>query len=357
MPAPWRIDNYNEQQMTDSLSRFKFPAQYVEVFESLVTERGIPASLFYERCQLNRQQLEAPGAAIDGEHLRQMLRVCGELADPDRPLSAQLLEHFPLTAHGTLGVVVLTSPNLQAALNAALRFYPVVVPAYEISREEMGDQLHLVFRPLCDFGEVSETLTETVLGAFNSIRRYVRPDIPLLAIHLSHEARFPLEAYSTFSEPDRIFFGQPCNKIVIPRKYLQLSLTTSNRATMQQFERQLERQIRELGQEPAFTRQVQSLVEQLLRAGKSLNVDEVAAQLNLSTRTLSRRLHEEGNTFKELVTEARIDYAEFLLLNSQKSVSQIGYATGFTNDSSFSRAFRKTKGISPTELRRRIQKS
>ena len=343
--------------MTDPLSRFKFPAQYVEVFEALVVGRGFPAELLYERCQLNKQALEASSATIDGEQLKQMLLVCEELADPDLPLSAQLLEHFPMTAHGTLGVVVLTSPNLQAALNAALRFYPVVVPAYEISQEEMGDQLHLIFRPLCDFGAASETLTETVLGAFNSIRRYIRPDIPLLAIHLTHEARFPASAYRAFSEPESIYFGQPCNKIVIPRKYLQLSLTTSNRATMQQFEQQLERQIRDLQHEPAFTRQIQSLIEQLLRTGRSLQIDDVAAQLNVSARTLSRRLHEEGNTFKELVHEARINYAEFLLLNSSKTVSQVGYAAGFTNDSAFSRAFRKTKGISPTELRRRRQTS
>jgi len=341
--------------MSDPLTLFRFPAQYVEVFEALVVGRGFPAEHLYERCQLNKLELEIPGATIDGQQLKQLLLVCEELADPARPLSAQLLEHFPMTAHGTLGVVVLTSPNLQAALNAALKFYPVVVPAYEISQVEMGNELHLIFRPRCDFGAVSETLTETVLGAFNSIRRYIRPDIPLLAIHLIHEARFPASAYSTFSDPDRILFGQPCNKIVIPRKYLKLPLTTSNRATMQQFEQQLERQIQELQQEPAFTRQIRSMLEQLLRAGKSLQIDDVAAQLNTSARTLSRRLNEEGHTFKDLVNEARINYAEFLLLNSQKTVGQIGYAAGFTNDSSFSRAFRKRKGISPTELRRRLQ--
>src|SRR5690606_26992884 len=158
--------------------------QYVEVFESLILRRGGRPELFYERCQLSRQALDKAGATISGEQLQRMLISCRDLAAPDRPVSAQLLEQFPLTAHGTLGIVILTSPDLNAALDAALKFYPVVMPAFDIRREDLGDQVLLVFQPLCDFGEVAHLLTETILGAFNSIRRYINPNIRLLEIHL-----------------------------------------------------------------------------------------------------------------------------------------------------------------------------
>lgn len=340
--------------MLNPLSQMRFPAQYAEVLESLVIRRNVDPARLYAEGGLSRADLESPGATLDGAQLQRMLRFCQTVADPERPLSAQLLEHFPVTAHGALGLLVLTSPNLERALDAALKYYPVVVPACEITRQDWGSQINLVFKATHDFGDMAATLMEITLGAFNSIREYITSDIPRLEIHLSHENRFPLERYDTFADPERLHFNQPCNKLVIPRHYLSAPLTTSNRLTMQQFEQQLERQIRELGETKVFTSRVRQRVMQALRAGRSLTIDEIAASLNLSERTLSRRLHEEGSVYKDLVNELRVDYAEFLLMHSRKTIGQIALATGFANDSSLSRAFRRRKGITPTELRQRM---
>jgi len=339
--------------MAKPLSQLRFPVQYVEVFAAFLRERGQSLAHFFPRCGLSEAALAAPGAMIDGIQLREILRVCREVAAPERPLSAQLLAHFPVTAHGTLGIVIMTSPNLEAALEAALRFYPVVMPSYEIRREEMGDQVHLVFRPLCDMGNVADDLTETILGAFNSIRRYVSPSTRLLEIHLRHRARFGADAYASFADPDSIHFDQPCDKIVIPKRHLRFSLITSNRATMEQFRGQLEQQIARLREPGSFTGKVRQGVDNALRSGRTLQVEDMASTLNMSSRTLGRRLRNEGASFKQLANEARIDYAEFLLLNSTRPVSQIAHAAGFTNDSSFARAFRKRKGITPTDMRRK----
>lgn len=338
--------------MPQLLSHLGFPAQYLEVFGAFLRERGIRPEKAFRECGLGAGLVSEPGAAISGDQLLRMLRLCREAADPARPLSAQLLEHFPVTAHGTLGIVVLTSPNLDAALEAALRFYPLVMPAYDIRREEMGDRVHLVVRPLYDLGEASADLTETILGAFNSIRRYVNPGTRLLEIHLPHARRFPLDAYASFADPEMIQFDRPCAQIVIPKRHLSFSLTTSNRPTMEQFRQQLERQAARIADTETCRSRVRRKLAQALRANRSIRVEEVAAALNLSTRTLARRLQEESVTFKALANEARIDYAEFLLLNSGRPISQVAYAAGFTNESSFARAFRKRRGVSPSTLRR-----
>lgn len=341
-----------QSPMPQSLSELAFPAQYLEVFGAFLQERGIRPDQAFHQCGLGAGLAAEPGAVISGDQLLRMLRMCRRAADPARPLSAQLLEHFPVTAHGTLGIVVLTSPNLEAALEAALRFYPLVMPAYDIRREEMGDRVHLVVRPLYDLEDVADDLTETILGAFNSIRRYVNPGTRLLEIHLPHARRFPLESYGAFADPDMIFFDRPCAQLLIPKRHLSFSLTTSNRPTMEQFRQQLEQQAARLADSRTCRSRVRQKLAQALRANRSIRVEATAAALNMSTRTLARRLQEESVTFKELANEARIDYAEFLLLNSVRSVSQVAYAAGFTNESSFARAFRKRKGVSPSGLRR-----
>lgn len=337
--------------MAQTLDQLKVPAQYLEVFGAFLNERGRRLEDYLATCGLDPHLLKEPGGTMSGEQMCAVMRVCQRFADPALPLSVQLLSHFPVTAHGTLGIVVMTSPNLEAALEAALHFYPLVMPAFEIRREDLGDQVHLVARPLYDLGDVADDLMETLLGAFNSIRRYVNPGIRLLEIHLRHPRRFPAEAYAAFADPDAIFFDQPCDKIVIPKRHLRYPLSTSNRATMEQFRSQLEQQAARLTDNRPFSHQVREALVKALRQHRQLQVHEMAESFNLSQRTLGRRLSAEGSSFKQLAYEARIDYAEFLLLNSQRPISQIAHAAGFTNDSSFSRAFRKLRGCSPRELR------
>lgn len=340
--------------MLKSLSELRFPAQYLEIVEAFAERRGIPITTFRAACALPAQGTGHPDDALDGEQLKQLLLQAARYARPDMPLSAQLLEDFPLTAHGTLGIVLLSSPNLNAALDAALRFYPLVMPACAISREDIGNHVHLVIKTRYDFGAITEALNETMIGAINSIRRHLQPTSRLLELHFDHPARFPLEAYDHFADPDALYFDQPCNKIVIPKQNLKLPLITSSRTTMQQFEQQLEQQLQALHRHTGLSCKIRERLEQQLRAGQVLSLEEAADWLNMSSRTLRRHLNQEGATFKDMVNEARLDYAEFLLLNSAKSVSQIAHAAGFTNDSAFSRAFRQRKSESPTALRQRL---
>jgi AraC-like DNA-binding protein len=343
--------NSSKTALSSQLSKLRFPAQYLGIVESFAEQRGTATDGFHQALSLPAGHTGHRDNALDGEQFLRLMQYAQSCADPNLPLSAQLLEHAPLTAHGTLGIVILTSPNLSAALDAAVRFYPLVMPACDIQRADCGDFLHLDMQLRYDFGTLQEALTEMLLGAFSSIRQHLPPTRDLLAMHFSHAARYPLEAYSRFAEPSALHFNQPCNRVVIHQAHLGLSLMTSSRATMRQFEQQLETQISALREQPGFSRTIRERLQAWVAQGKSLGVEVMAESLHMSSRTLGRRLAQEGQIYKALVNEVRLDHAETLLLSSQKSVSQIARLTGFTNDSSFARAFRKRKGLSPVELR------
>ncbi|MCO5317461.1 MAG: AraC family transcriptional regulator [Microthrixaceae bacterium] len=80
-------------------------------------------------------------------------------------------------------------------------------------------------------------------------------------------------------------------------------------------------------------------------------VGDVAAQLACSARTLQRRLSEQGTTFTELLVEVRVAEAERQLLETDASVSTIGYATGFSDSAHFTRTFRARTGRTPSSVR------
>lgn len=203
-----------------------------------------------------------------------------------------------------------------------------------------------------DLGALTPVLTEMVVGAFNSIRRYVSPDFELLEMHFCHHNDYPLDAYASFANPERLRFGQASDQLIMPESHLKLPLITANRTTMQQYEKELESQIQVFGR-LNLAHQLLGLARQAIAASRVVSLDTMAAALAVSARTLSRRLSEEGTSFSQLLTTARIEYAEHLLRSTSKNMSQIATAAGFANESSFSRAFRKIKGIPPSEYRQR----
>jgi AraC-like DNA-binding protein len=80
--------------------------------------------------------------------------------------------------------------------------------------------------------------------------------------------------------------------------------------------------------------------------------EEVAEILNVSARTLQRKLGDSGTTFKEILDETRHALA-LAYLSAPHSVSEITYLLGFSCTSSFTRAFRRWTGLSPSDWRAR----
>ncbi len=334
-----------------ALAEYGFPVQYVEIVEQFLVKRGRDARKILTAAGIEPSEKLYESGVITGEQLYTLFSVCLRESDPNLPLSTQLLAQFPVTAHGLLGIVVMTSPTLQEALGAALKFYPLVMPAYSIQQREVRDQLHLVFEPLVAFGTLTEAITEMIIGAFNSIQRYVAPNHIMLEVHFKHHNAFPLEAYQNFSDASRLYFDQPENKLVLPKANLHFPISTANKVTMQQFEKELEKQIVRFRRQLSFRDRVAEYLHNRIADKESVSIELAASALCLSARTLSRKLSAEGASFSDLVTQTRIDVAAELLRNTNKTVGQVAAFVGFASDSSFCRAFKKVLGVSPTEFR------
>ncbi|MCB0964658.1 MAG: helix-turn-helix transcriptional regulator [Acidimicrobiales bacterium] len=88
---------------------------------------------------------------------------------------------------------------------------------------------------------------------------------------------------------------------------------------------------------------------------RSWKVGAVAERLAMSPRTLQRRLTAEGRSFTDVVREARVDAAQDLLRDPGRSVTEIGFLTGFSDTAHLSRTFKAATGATPTEWRARTR--
>ena len=88
---------------------------------------------------------------------------------------------------------------------------------------------------------------------------------------------------------------------------------------------------------------------------KSLTLDDISYHIKVSKSHFSHLFKKHTNmTFIEFLTTERIKWSEFLLSDPKAHIIDIAFDSGFSSISSFNRAFKKIKGISPSEFRERM---
>ena len=147
-----------------------------------------------------------------------------------------------------------------------------------------------------------------------------------------------------------IHFNQPANRICLPIETLQLPVAHGNERLYKALEPYLEkeRQVRTVTDEllPQITR----IVAAEMSSGAP-SIDEICDQLNLSRRTLQRRLKEHGIEFSTLIEDVRRELALSYMKESNYSMTEISLLVGYSESASFTRAFRRWTGQSPQQYR------
>lgn len=343
--------------MSRQLQSVHFPVQYIEITESLLRARGGRVAEVRERCGLPPLDgREGPRPAmIDGCQLQAAMQLGMAHCLPGEPASLQMLSHFPLTAHGTLGMLTIVSPTVGAALDMALQYHALVMPVFSMRRQAgPGGSTQVLMTQTVDFAPFNELLAEMVVGTFRTVAAYTSVTQPVMEVCFRHPAPAAhlLPAYERFfGMPPR--FGAPCQSFTVSQEVLDVPLLTGNLATRDSLEALLHKQAPDGVRLNPLTQRVRQVVATGLRQGTLLQAAHIAHELALSPRTLSRHLQDEGTTLSDIVEALRIEHAEQLLLGGSRPVSEVARRVGYADASSFARAFKRATGHTPAEVRER----
>ena len=110
-----------------------------------------------------------------------------------------------------------------------------------------------------------------------------------------------------------------------------------------------EQQLREADAETSLEGALRALLLDHLAAPPKL--DDAARILNLSPRSLRRKLAESGTSYQGVLDAVRLAVASRLIRETDRPIAAIGYELGFTNPSDFGRAFKKWSGQPPSAYR------
>ena len=151
------------------------------------------------------------------------------------------------------------------------------------------------------------------------------------------------------------YFGVPVERtprpvVVFGAQDAQRPFLTANHGMWSFFEPALRQRLADLDRHAGSIERVRSALLEALPAG-DLSMQAVCHKLGVSTRTLQRRLKEEGSSFQQTLDALRNSLAHHYLQNSDMSGAEISFLLGFEDPNSFVRAFQGWTGTTPQAVR------
>ncbi|MEQ6885926.1 AraC family transcriptional regulator [Salicola sp. Rm-C-2C1-2] len=269
--------------------------------------------------------------------------------DPDIGLHLGL--HVPTYKGQVLEYLFLSSPTFGDGLRRAKNYQRLLTDAADLElHEHGGESCHLVLNAAAEeirrIGHFSECFVQGVLTFFNSVTDgQFRPS----AVHFEHERSQGQDRVAEILGCS-VRFGQGETRLYFPANLLTHPSPHHEPGLLALHERFASEQVAELEKQD-IVGDVERLVAQQLDSGE-VTLDAVATRLNMKPRTLRTRLTEANTSFNQVVSQFRYRLACRLLAATNESIDEIVYLTGFSEPSTFYRAFKRWSGMTPIEYRR-----
>jgi len=284
----------------------------------------------------------------DFDHL---LRHCAAITG-DEAFGLVAAEQLQPQVLHSLGLAWLASDTVYDGLLRLQRFGRLVSTGIELQLEEEGDCVHLYLGIDPRLGDTGPFSRDYAVGIVTRMCRMTLGEF-LAPVMILMERPTPGEPERwEYLLASRVVFDSGTTRITWSRADIMEPLVTgdprlariNDEHTLAYLDSFLARSV---------TREVVDKIVEKLPDGPP-GQQQIAAALHVSNRTLQRKLREEGTSFKELLKDTRMQLARKYLRSPGRSVVETAYLLGFSEPSTFSRAFKRWTGVAPAQYRESV---
>ena len=337
-----------------SRSDFDFESKLVPILLAYAKHQGVAVAPLIEKYELPADVLaHQPGKL----QLTTPISVLPSLADDvaaalnDEHVGLALSDWIPRGAYGVAEFLMRAGPTVRHSFQNFCRFNAIIAPGNSIKFEEEGGEARF---------------NNSVPQRRNALGRHFQEyaSAVVLKTFVLMTGEKPTRAWFSHSRPttlnlDRlskglftseVSFDEPANGFAVPLAVLDAPVRGGDVALYEFLE---EHALAALASRPRTDDMIDKLrhhIRDALKQGEP-NVERLAKRLNMSGRTLQRRLADLKTSFQEVLDLARFDLARAYLKDVRLDVSQVAYLLGYSELRAFDRAFRRWASKSPTQWR------
>ena len=322
---------------------------WVKALQRCLDASGFDSESLLRSAGLSPQDLDEPNLRLPAANVDRFWKRSMEISR-DPLLGLRAASYITLTSSHALGISVSASRTLKEAFERIARYSAVVSDGVEYELSEHGGEYHFDIRVHEGLDVAHESIDMMVALCVRLCRSHLGREFSPLSIELRRPAPEDRAGFDRILRTP-LSYGRSRDRIVFDRASLERTLDGSNPELARHNDAIVQKMLLNMGRGSIQAR-VRAVLAQRLEHGEPAQ-KEVARLLNMCVRTLQRRLAGDGTGYKELLDTTRRELALYYLRESGGSVAKVTYRVGFSSNSSFTRAFRRWTGSSPTSWRER----
>jgi len=249
---------------------------------------------------------------------------------------------------GVLGYIMTCCHTLDEAIHCQHRYQDLVGSMGSLVVSPRGDTLRMLWDT--DFTPLAIQAEEAITGWVAFGRRVTNTNLSPSHIYFSHPAPHNTQPYQQFFNCP-IEFDAAFNALEINVNLLDTSLKKPDNAMKSLLIQQAEERIEVIDEPQTFLNVIKRYIKETLPK-KTPDLTDAAAIMELTPRTLQRRLKNKGMHFSAVIEETRNELALEYLADAKNTMTDITFLLGFSEQSAFTRAFKRRTGKSPGEYRK-----
>ena len=323
---------------------------YLHYIDGYLKELGADSEMIFRSAGLTYPDYIQPGDRVALQVIANLIEhVNTHIRRPD--FVFQLGRHIPLMAHGNLGAAMLACKDLHALLVLSERFSRLAFSSITLSVNEQGN--NIVFKIITDTGFpiLDIAIVDAILGtSVENLQRLSGTAIQPTCVTICHKKPKFSDFYSTLLECP-IEFDALDNTLTFSKRTMAIPLQTADNIGQEILVEKCQNDLNDIEQDSPLISRISDIITIHLSTSPSLLF--VANTLQMSERTLRRRLAEENINYRDLIKEVRHKKAIHFLQHTQLRIEKIAWELGYKETANFRRAFKEATGASPRDWRKK----
>jgi AraC-like DNA-binding protein len=274
--------------------------------------------------------------------------------DSDPSLGLRLGQRLTIRSLGIVGYAMATRATLGDALDCLSHYYGLLREGIDCRVERDVEQTTIVLHDRDMVGWAVRQQIDTRLAAVLMLcRQLTDQDVVPSAVEFPYRRPQELDEHRRTFGIAELRFERSEAALILPTTDLVRPIGSADDTLGGYLDRLATDMLTELEQEPSagsFADEIARALASTLGSGL-LRIDGIGALLGVSTRTIQRRLRTEGTTFAVVLQQLRRRHAEGLLRDRRMTIEQVAGHLGYSEASTFYRAFRRWRGTSPGAFR------
>lgn len=318
------------------------------VFWRWLELHGLDAQERFAQLGLSKQDLQPHSKRISIDSLEQIvIEAIAEIQNPAAGLRAA--ESWHPSDLGALGYAWLSSSTLRTGFRRLSRYFRIVGERAALNTSDTQLGFKVCMRQKRDGAALRAFFADVGLSLMMDMcRMNAGADLAPVEVSLQRAQPASTDDYQGFFGcPVRFAAGE--DSLTLSAADADAPLPTSNKQLAGVHDRILVQQLALLDRDNIVARCKAVIMEQLTMG--ELSAVTVARELHMSVRTLTRRLEEQGTQLQKILDETRRELAERYFADPTRSLSEIAFLLGFSQQSSLTRASKRWFGLPPKAYR------